>query len=262
MHISRLFIHPIKSCAAVECQRVELGPRGPLLDRAWMLVDAQSGRFVSQRKVAHMALIQPVIKEDGVWVRAPGCEEFKLPMKGESVPVTVWDDSVEGLDCGDEAASWFSSFLDLSCRLVYQGDCERQADTKYAPLKTSVSYADGFPMLVINQASIDYLDDRCLQDDIVAQRFRANLVVSGAEAFSEEGWQRLNTKNVEMMVVKPCQRCVIPSIDPMTAEKNKSVMQVLVDECRRDGKVYFGQNLVFQCEAGSVMKVGDEIEIL
>jgi len=259
--ISRLFIHPIKSCAAIECQHVELGPRGPLLDRDWMLVDAQSGKFITQRKFPQMALIKPRMEGEDVVVSAPGCEDLKLPKDGQKIPVTVWSDGVQGLDCGDEAAQWFSAYLNTDCRLVYQGDCERLADVDYAPKHTAVSFADGFPMLVINQGSIDYLNEKCPQQHIAAERFRANIVVSGAAAFSEEKWQGLTTESVEMTVVKPCQRCVIPSIDPQTAEKNKAVMQVLLDECRRNGKVYFGQNLVFNCKGENILRVGDEIEL-
>lgn len=260
-HISRLFIHPIKSCGAIECQQIELGSRGPKRDRDWMLVDVQSGTFISQRKLPRMALIKPRIEGDDVVVSAPGCEDLKLPKDGQRIPVTVWSDEVQGLDCGDEAAQWFTAFLKTDCRLVYQGNCERLADEKYAPRDTAVSFADGFPMLVINQSSIDYLNQKCTTGNITAQHFRANIVVSEADVFSEEKWQGLNTTNVAMTVVKPCQRCVIPSINPETAEKNKAVMQVLIDECRRDGKVYFGQNLIFDCHADHVIKVGDDLQI-
>ena len=259
--ISRLFIHPIKSCAAIECQQLELGSRGPLLDRDWMVVDAKSGRFLTQRKFPRMALITPRLEGDSIVVSAPGVDDFQLPKDGQKIPVTVWSDDVQGLDCGEEAAQWFSTFLKIDCRLVYQGNCLRFADEKYAPENTPVSYADGFPLLVINQGSIDYLNEKYGADKIAAERFRANIVVSGPEAFNEEQWQQVNSKDIEMSVVKPCQRCVIPSIDPQSAEKNSSVMQLLIDECRRDGKVYFGQNLVFECQSGRLLKVGDEIII-
>ena len=242
--ISQLFIYPIKSCAGISVPSLKFDHRGPLLDRNWMLVDAETGVFLSQRELPSMTLISTIIENDRVWARFCEGDLFQLPVDGQLTQVSVWDDEIQGLDCGDEAASWFSKVLGRSCRLIYQGDCQRLASTKYADEGTSVSYADGFPLLVVADSSIQFLNEAC-DSEITAQNFRPNIVISNTEVFAELNWQSLLTDTVSMRVVKPCERCVIPSINPKTAVQERSILTVLLEHCRRDKKIYFGQNLTF-----------------
>ncbi len=242
--ISQLFIYPIKSCAGISVPSITFDHRGPLLDRNWMLVDAETGVFLSQRELPAMALISTVIENDRVWAGFGEGHVFQLPTGGQLTQVSVWDDEIQGLDCGDEAAFWFSGVLGRRCRLIYQGDCQRLASTKYADEGTAVSYADGFPLLVVADSSIQFLNDACVSE-ITAQNFRPNIVISNTEVFSELNWESILTDTVNMKVVKPCERCVIPSINPKTAVQERSILTVLLEHCRRDKKIYFGQNLTF-----------------
>lgn len=242
--ISQLFIYPIKSCAGISVPSIQFDHRGPLLDRNWMLVDAETGVFLSQREAPFMALIFTVIENDRVLAGFGEGNLFELPVEGPLAQVSVWDDEVQGLDCGNEAASWFSEVLDRSCRLIYQGSCQRLASTKYADEGTPVSYADGFPLLVVAESSIQFLNEAC-DADISAQNFRPNIVISNTEAFAELNWKNISTDAIAMKVVKPCERCVIPSINPKTGVRERSILTVLLEHCRRDKKIYFGQNLTF-----------------
>jgi uncharacterized protein YcbX len=242
--VSQLFIYPIKSCAGISVPSIKFDHRGPLLDRNWMLVDAETGVFLSQRELPAMALISTIIENDRVWARFGEGNLFQLPVDGQLTQVSVWDDEIQGLDCGDEAASWFSGVLGRRCRLIFQGECQRLASTKYADEGTAVSYADGFPLLVVADSSIQFLNDAC-DSEITAQNFRPNIVISNTEVFAELNWERILTDTVNMKVVKPCERCVIPSLNPMTAVQERSILTVLIEHCRRDKKIYFGQNLTF-----------------
>ncbi len=265
--ISQLFIYPIKSCAGISVSSFQFDETGPLFDRNWMLVDAKTGRYLSQRTLPKMALITTQVSDGCVsasHINNPN--DFILPTTGELIDVGIWEDDVQGLDCGDEAASWFSSVIDCDCRLVYQGSCQRLADTKYTVVGTKVSYSDGFPLLVVAQGSIDFLNGEC-EATISAANFRPNVVIENTAVFAENDWAELSTESVAMSVVKPCQRCVIPALNPKTGEREASILPILLKHCRRDKKIYFGQNLTFSPLDGATnnqqlgLSVGQEVSI-
>ena len=270
-YISQLFVYPVKSCAGISVTEIRFDDKGPLFDRRWMLVDAQSGLFLSQREISQMALISTRIEDGEVWVGqsfnlalAASCQ---LPRVGELVAVKIWDDCVRGYDCGDEMAAWFSQLLDRDCRLVYQGDCERLADEKYADSNTGVSFADGFPLLVVAQASIDVLKNAS-KGEVSSVNFRPNIVVDNTPAFAEKSWKSISVGQhdslgdyVKMTVVKRCQRCVIPMLNPYTAKRDTTILPVLLEYCREGKEIYFGQNLTFQYSANLALEVGHSVLI-
>jgi uncharacterized protein YcbX len=263
--ISQLFVYPIKSCAGISVDELKFDAKGPVFDRRWMLVDASDGSFLTQRKFPQMALIQTQIEAGHVWAvqnSNPDLEQtIKLPIEGDLMDVVVWSDRVQGLDCGDESAAWFSRLIDHPCRLVYQAELPRQADTEYAEQGTEISYADGFPLLVVAQSSINLLNGECQQAELSARNFRPNIVVNHTPAFAENTWQSLQLDTMKLKVVKPCQRCVIPTLNPSSGEKETEIMPILIKHCRRDKKIYFGQNLTFDITAAPYLRVGQDISI-
>lgn len=269
--ISQLFVYPIKSCAGISVPHFQFDERGPLFDRRWMLVDNKTGIFLSQREIPQMALISTRIEDGKVWASQSFDDSIDenhcLLTEGELIDVTVWSDNIRGYDCGDEAASWFSQVLNHQCRLVYQGNCPRIADEKYADKGIMIGFADGFPLLAIAQSSIDVLNNAC-EADIGAMNFRPNIVVKNTEAFAERNWSSMTAKSldtvgnsVEMKVVKPCERCVIPALNPNTAKRETSILPVLIEYCRRNKKLYFGQNLTFKYSSNLEIKVGQALII-
>ncbi|MFT4907033.1 MAG: hypothetical protein ACI978_001108 [Oleispira sp.] len=269
--ISQLFIYPVKSCAGISVPSFQFDNKGPLLDRRWMLVDRQTGIFLSQREIPQLALISTRIEDGEVWVGQAEDETLaatqRLPKGGELIDVKVWDDSVRGYDCGDLLAGWFSQLLSRECRLVYQGDCERVADEKYTDKGTAVGFSDGFPLLVVAQSSIDVLNMAC-DAEISALNFRPNIVIENTPSFAESDWQFLTINSseaavdqVEMAVVKPCERCVIPLLNPRTAQREAAILPVLLKYCRPNKKIIFGQNLTFKVSQGVGINVGQKVLI-
>jgi uncharacterized protein YcbX len=269
--VSQLFVYPIKSCAGISVSSFKFDEKGPLFDRRWMLVDSSTGIFLSQRSTPKMALLSTRIENEAVWVGQSldnDLVEFcRLPTKGKRIEVQVWSDTVHGYDCGDKLARWFSQLLSHDCRLVYQGDCQRLADEGYAGRGTSVSFADGFPLLVVAQASIDVLNEEC-DADIDATNFRPNIVIKNTVAFAEEQWEKITVESddlrmnqLEMAVVKPCERCIIPLLNPYTAKREASILPVLLKYCRDNKKIIFGQNLTFKYFNNLDIKVGQVVSI-
>lgn len=258
MNIDRLLIYPIKSCAAIELDCMTFDSIGPCHDRRYMLVN-EAGVFLTQRQQPKMAHIIPKLTESGLVVQAEGMSDCHISHTHQESSVTVWRDQVAAYDCGDDSARWFSEYLNVSCRLVAMpaGDV-RRIDPDYVTSDRYVGFADGFPLLVINQASIDFLSGQ-LGRSLDPLRFRPNLIISGTEAFSEQFWKSLVLSDHQRIdLVKPCERCVIPLRDRVTLEREADVTEVLKQHCRPDKKIIFGQNgLTYGVEQ---LKVGQAIQ--
>lgn len=265
-----------------------------------MLVN-ENGVFVTQREASQMALIHPDIPTpDGIMLRAvksaananTGVQEEPLFVKriGEDqstpTPVEIWDDSVPGVDQGDAAAAWFQAVLGKpGIRLMLIADsAHRATDTKFAVGETG--FADGFPILVTSQASVEDLNQRVQSLDISINRLRPNLHIGGCGAFEEDEMRSLTFTSSPMgsfssclRLVKPCARCTVPIVDPSSGERAGSNGEPLKTLRRyRSGsqlrhgaqlhkthfanpenseEAFFGQNAAVEFAPGAVLQVGD-----
>lgn len=248
--ISGLFCYPIKSCAGISLSEVVLDKYGVAFDRFWMLVDAQH-KFMSQRTHPKMALIKTAFVTDGIQVTAPDMSTLTLNFdapKGDLKNVTVWSDSCNALDEGDEVAAWFSDFLNTPCRLVRRAqNYQRIVDNDHVSPKhqtREVGFADGFPLLLISEASLADLNAR-LEISLPMARFRPNIVVSGCEPYAEDSWQTFSVGEEIYYGVKHCQRCAITTTCQDTAERGKEPLKTLATYRKNaKGGVIFGQNVL------------------
>ena len=256
--------YPVKSCAGHSVERAELDAYGIVGDRRWLIVDPD-GEFLTQRDAPRLALLRPDLNEGGLTLSAPGVDTIDVPINtdGPTLDVRVWNDRCRGVDQGDDAAAWLSDYLGASHRLVKMtSDFERPVDADYAvSADDAVSYADGFPVLLANTGSLDELNRR-LESPVPMDRFRPNIVVSGADPFEEGTWKTIRIGDVTFHVVKPCARCVVTTTDQATGERGTEPLTTLAS-FRRDenGKVYFGQNLIHSAKHGEIA-VGDAVTIL
>jgi uncharacterized protein len=268
MRLSRLFKYPVKSTRGIELQELELGDRGPVGDRRWMLVDPEN-EFLTQRVLPRMALIEVQEEDGGLCCHAPGMPALAVPIPTNGagnpdaparVQATVWRDSVEVIPASSEAAEWFSSFLKQPCRLVYQPDDSiRPVDPEYSRPGDRVSLADGYPLLLIGQGSLDLLNEK-LETPVQMERFRPNLVVEGAEPHEEDTWLRIQIGKIEFELVKLCARCSIPAIDPLTAEVGPEPTRTLATYRRTGKHIMFGKNVIHRCPGP--IQVGNEVTVL
>ncbi len=259
--LSDLYVYPIKSCGGIAVDEWEVDERGLRHDRRWMLVD-ETGCFISQRELPRMALIKVRIESGGLVVDAPGMPSLQVPFRppdgSKPLLVRVWDDLVEGQTVDDYR--WFSEFLEVGCKLVYLPDeSVRPVDPAYAEPGDRVSLADGFPFLLVSEASLADLNAR-LEQSLPMNRFRPNLVVRGCEPFAEDGWRGVRIARVTFRVVKPCARCTITTVDQESATKGKEPLRTLARFRRAGNKVLFGQNLIH--DKTGTLRVGDPVEIL
>lgn len=258
--VSELTIYPVKSCAGVSVNSFMLDRFGPENDRRWLVVD-KAGVQITQRELPVMAMIQPSISASGLRLTYRDRQiDVCTPHEGAPRAVQVWADRVQAFDAGDAASEFFSHVLQLPARLMWMPEtAERQVDPHYAQHGETVSFADGFPLLLISQASLDDLNTR-LEKPVPMNRFRPNIVVKGCTAFAEDSWSTLSGNELELQVSKPCSRCVMPSINQTTAEKNSRILRVLASYRRgADGRTYFGQNLLYP--TSGLVRVGDTFTV-
>lgn len=266
LRLSALYRFPVKSLGGESLQRVEVDELGLWGDRRWMVVDTATGRFVTQRQLGLMAQAGARwLDGETLELSAPGRASLRVavPPADEALRgVTVWGDSLDAPDAGDAAAAWLSDFLSRDCRLVHvPASRARQVDTAYAQPGDKVGFADGFPLLLIGQASLDDLSAR-VGRPLEMLRFRPNLVIEGAEPYAEDDWGRLRIGDVELERVKPCSRCAIPTLDPQTGMRSHDAepLRTLATYRRDADGVYFGQNLVLR--SGGVLEVGMPVVLL
>ncbi len=281
--ISRLFVYPVKSCAGIEVQAALLTATGLELDRAWMLVD-QHGEFVTQREQPRMALIQPRL--DGLELALFAPDMSPLQLKGDPgdrlVAARIWGETVLAYDAGELAAQWFRRFLagdsaspvgsrSSDYRLVrFDSKCQRRSNLHWTGGRQALNqFSDGYPVLVVGQASLDELNVRLGatgSGPVGIERFRPNVVVSGMESHDEDRLDTVHietpTQSVVFELVKPCPRCPIPNIDPVTALSSPEVgdtLQTYRQDPRVDGAVTFGMNAMVLEGVGATVRVGQRV---
>lgn len=258
-YVSELHIYPLKSAKGLSLTQVSLDQRGPSLDRRWMVV-SNKDRFITQRQKPKMCLIETTLTGQSLSLNAPGMTPISIATNNLERQVFVWKDSVNSVDCGDTAAQWLSDFLETDCRLVYMPEqTQRLVDPDYATQHETVSFADGFPSLIISQSSLDDFNKK-LDIPIKMVNFRPNIVIAGCAAYAEDTWKEIRINGITFSLVKPCSRCIIPSIDSQTGIKNSAVTHALNTHRRRDRASYFGQNALHD-KPGNI-HVGDNVELV
>ncbi|MBC7750378.1 MAG: MOSC domain-containing protein [Candidatus Saccharibacteria bacterium] len=248
LHIASLHHYPLKSAQGISLTQAQMNPQGLELDRRWVLI-GDTGNFLSQRTCAAMGAIHVMAYQQELTITLHGQTYIAIANPEHLIAPTVWGDIVN--DCfavQPEINTWLSHELGISVRLVYCPDnAIRRVDEHYAGQGHRTAFSDGFPLLVISQSSLDELA-RLWGAPIDYRRFRPNLIVGGAcEPFAEDSWRSIRIDNAVFDLVKPCSRCVIPSLDPDTQQQTDGFLRFLAQHRRKDdGKVYLGQNAVLR----------------
>ncbi len=266
--LSQIHIYPIKSLGGIALQEAQLTPFGLANDRRFMLVD-EAGVFLTQRNLPNMTHFGTAISGQTltVFLKNSPAEKIDLPLQpsGADFPkiqVQVWNDKCSAQVMADDVNRWFSERFGQNLRLVFMPDDSRRAtDPEYAP-DHQVSFADGYPMLLLGQASLDELNRR-LAAPLPMNRFRPNLVFTGGQAHEEDDYQRFTLGAAgEFWGVKPCARCIIPTTDQDSGERSAEPLQTLATYRQFGRKILFGQNVVWLGGGTeATIRVGDLLQI-
>lgn len=258
MNIHSLYLYPVKSLAGIPVTSFTLDDFGPVGDRRWMIVDADQ-RFVTQRSHPELARISTRFEGEDVVISIPGEGDFTLTPGTGRREVGVWKDQVQAVSGPDMASDALSRYCGKSVYFVYmRDDVFRRVDPDWVPAYRRVSFADGFPFLVTNQASLEELNSR-LEHPVGMDRFRPNIVVSGAGPWDEDRWTTLVSGDVTLSLVKPCSRCILTTVDPETGVRSPDgqPLKTLATYRRTPDGVIFGANGVHLCEG--TLAVGDPV---
>ena len=276
MHVTGLFVYPVKGCGAVALDRAVVGRYGLEGDRLWMIVDG-SGRFVSQRTHPELARVRPRPAGGDLAGEAPGLviEAPDRPVLHVDRPAVadrdaeIWGGTVRTGDAGEEAAGWFSAVLGVPARLVAVAPgYERPVNPRRDRWGREVHLADAYPLLLCSEASLAELN-RLASEPFPMERFRPNLVVAGdggeddeLAPWAEDGWAELAVgEEARFDVVSSCARCTVPNVDQQTGERHREPGLVLAAHRQVDRKTYFGRNLV-HATIGAQVAVGDRVTVL
>jgi uncharacterized protein YcbX len=269
VQVSGLFIYPVKSCRGLTLASAETDAHGFIGDRRFLVV-TPDGQFLTQRQIPRLATIETGLTATGLTLASPNHGQVTVPLAANTGTrrVMVWRDTVEADDCGDEPAEWLTQLLGESLRLVHMGaKFHRPVKPEKARPGDVVSFADGYPFLILSEASLADLNDRIHAagaTPVPMNRFRPNIVVSGSDAFAEDAWTSLRIGDLVFRNAGPCARCVITTTDQITAARGKEPLKTLATY-RRDAKdptdVNFGINLIHETKQGTV-RVGDHVTFL
>ncbi|HEX7904804.1 MAG TPA: MOSC N-terminal beta barrel domain-containing protein [Chitinophagaceae bacterium] len=255
--VSEIWIYPVKSLGGIRLDTSTVLPKGLEHDRRWMLID-ENNTCMTQREYPKMALFK-LQWQDGKFLISYSGQVMELPFinAGENRQAVIWNDTVEVVEVNRQLSDWIAGLLGTKCRLVaFPEKNVRPVDAQYAAKNEQVSLADGYPLLIIGQSSLDDLNKR-LKVPLPMNRFRPNIVFTGGDAFEEDGWKNFRIGETRFAAVKPCARCVMTTVDQYTAEKGKEPLLTLASYRKRGNNIYFGQNLLPL--DGHEIKTGDEI---
>lgn len=263
--LSELWIYPIKSLGGIALSEAKIEVRGLQYDRRWMLVN-EAGRFISQREIPEMALLRTAIDNSQLTVSHKDNPsdtiriELEMMLEDlEEIGVEIWSDKCKAGVLHKSINDWFSNALGENLRLVLMPETTRRwADGRYAPKGQYVSFADGFPYLLVGQASLDDLNAR-LEQALPMNRFRPNFVFTGGQPFEEDNWSDFKIGEVPFRGIKPCARCIIPTTNQETALRAAEPLKTLAEYRQFGKKICFGQNVVWMGTGDASIAIGDEI---
>ncbi|WP_071911778.1 MOSC N-terminal beta barrel domain-containing protein [Aeromonas sp. SCS5] len=259
--LDSIHLYPIKSTAGMPQACARVTQEGLAGDRRYMVVKPD-GTFITARTHPQLQQVVATPVAGGLQLNYPGFEPLALQesdFSRDPQATGVWGDRFTALHTTPIADSWLSRVAGEPVALLWLGE---ESDRFREKTGTRVSFADGYPLLLISQAS---LEDLNLRSDALHQmsQFRTNLVASGTRPFEEDSWVRIRIGEVEFQVAKPCSRCIMTTVEAGTDRFNalKEPLATLTRYRRgEDGEVYFGQNLIALNEGW--IEAGSEIEVL
>lgn len=274
--VTGLFIYPVKSMQGIALDEATLTAKGLLNDRLWMVVK-ENGRFVTQRDIPRMALVNTGLDETGLTLSIAGQDSMHLPFapyEGQMIETKVWGDRCQTIDQGEEISRWLTRALASAepLRLVRmsRGFERPQNKAEIYGVETTTNFADAAPFLVANEASLERLNsvlEANQIDSVPMNRFRPNLVVKGLEPFAEHKLAEMSASHYSFQIRYPCKRCIVTTIDQDTAQKDPQVqpfktLQIINPMPGREKGPAFAENATLAKGDGQNIRIGDKIQAI
>lgn len=263
MNVTKLNRYPIKSLTGEELEQANIKTTGIEYDRHWMLVDA-CGKFITQRKNPHLALLTACVEGDVLNLKIPGQETIVSTIKPKAnndlMKVNIWKDELLAKIVEPGIDSVLSEHLNKKCHLMVMDHKQPRVISDDAAEGT-VSFADAFPFLLIGSESLITLNGK-LKKSVSMENFRPNIVVNTHQAHEEDSWDEIKIGEVQFKNVKLCSRCILTTVDPKTGiiSADQEPLVTLLTYRKIEQKIMFGINLIAMNEG--VIRKGDKLEVL
>lgn len=266
MKITELHIYPVKSLGGISLQEARLTSKGLMYDRNWMLLD-ENGVFMTQRKFPQMALVQTKIqngdlifthKKTGATASIPILKNYGVTLRSK-----VWSNSCE-VQKVDSIGDWFSKELGMKCTLVFFPEKNiRTKETEAGVIQNLTSLSDKSPILITNTASLEELNQR-LEQRIPMNRFRANIVYKGENAYEEDQWESIRIGGTIFKTVEVCGRCKLINVDHLTGEPTGQPLEILATYRKVGREIKFGMRMTCEAKSGEnpIIKIGDRLVVI
>lgn len=261
IRLAELRVYPVKSLRGIALQQAEI--RGGRLagDREWLVADG-GGRFMHQRDYPQMARVQPRLTATGLELQAEGWPPLLVDRPGDDAPVVfapLWRRLAPVRHVSAQADAWLSAVLGVRAHLLaFAAGVPARGGP---PWETDTSLQDATPFHLTSDDSLQDLNRRSGKP-VPMNRFRPNLVVSGAAPYAEDAWQVLRVGVATFRWIKPCTRCKMTTTDQETGERPSSEPLRTLATYRRSGsEVVFGHYLTAET-SDAVLGVGDEVRVL
>jgi uncharacterized protein YcbX len=246
LRLSEINIYPIKSLGGIRVKSAKVFEKGLEHDRRWMLID-ENNEFMTQRIFTRMALFKLSMTIDQFSI-AHKTESITLPFNHSLIDLPIkakiWDDTVDVFEVSIKHSEWFSDRLQMKCKLVsFPERNSRLVDERYQLNHEHVSLADAYPFLIIGEQSLADLNSR-LREALPMNRFRPNFVFEGGQPYEEDTWKNFSIGKNKFVVVKPCARCVLTTVNQETGDKGIEPLLTLSQYRKKENKVLFGQNVI------------------
>lgn len=261
-----LWHYPVKSMQGEELPALAFGPRGAVGDRAYALVDQETGKVASA-------------KNPRKWGRLFECHAaFMAPPAAEGaappVRVTLPDGRVliSGLDdVGGALSALFGRVVTLATVPPQDPELEeywpdidglahRDAVTDEA--MPSGTFFDLATVHLLTTATLDRLRALYQQGRFEVRRFRPNVVVDSTgtdEGFAEDGWVGRTLAlgdEVRLRVTGPCPRCVMTTLPQSDLPRDVGILGAAAKH--HDANVGVYASVV----RGGTVRRGDRIQLI
>lgn len=260
--LSKLYVHPIKSMRGLQLSQAQVLPSGLAFDRALMVTETD-GTFITARQNPQMVTFTPALLPNGIALTSPDGESILVRWEDFidlQQPTEVWGNHFSAQVAPPQINDWLSRYFKRAVQLRWLGN-ELSRRVKHHP-DIPLTFADGYPFLLINEASFQNLQQRA-PNAIRIEQFRPNIVVSGAKAFDEDSWLVIRIGEVIFDLVKPCSRCILTTVSTDRGRKHPAGEPLKTLQSFRtadNGDVDFGMNMI--ARNGGIIRQGDSVEIL
>ncbi|MBB5663297.1 hypothetical protein GGE68_001473 [Rhizobium leguminosarum] len=270
MHISDLFIYPLKSARGIALPSADIDAYGLPGDRRAMITDPH-GHFITQRELPDLARIE-IRPEPGAFrLLMQGKQDISVPPPRPEIrmDVSVWKSTVSAAVADPDSNRQLSEWLGREVQLVFfDGQARRTANAEWAGEGTPVTFTDGYQILVTTTGSLKALNADLAahgEGSVGMERFRPNIVIDIDEAWPEDRWAAIEIAGIRFDLVKPCSRCIMTTQDQLTGSREvpnpmPAMGRIRMSADRRVPGPLFGWNVTPR--GGGRITIGDTVRVI